>query len=226
LYLFMSQRQPADCISRPENSKINFDKLMFHAAVRRHAEAIWARRRRLTKWKMDRRASLWPKNIEFLKQNQGNECSTWSYWSSGNEDIIFIKFDIWQKRPSYGSKCRCLNMSASAKFCRFWPITWANFNIFQWNYFYMIDRLEIHHPPYFWSIAAKMWILGQKNCQKWTKSPKSKSQLVIFPNRLRSNRFFSHQKFHVVEALTGIFCSIHQDHGVHFSRRIFGRRIN
>jgi hypothetical protein len=30
----------------------------------------------------------------------------------------------------------------------------------------------------------------------------------------------------IVEALTGILCSIHQDHGVHFSRRIFGRRID
>jgi hypothetical protein len=30
----------------------------------------------------------------------------------------------------------------------------------------------------------------------------------------------------IVEALTGIFCSIHQDNGVHFTRRIFGRRID
>ena len=33
----------------PGNSNLNFDKIMFHAAERRHAGPFWARRRRLAK---------------------------------------------------------------------------------------------------------------------------------------------------------------------------------
>ena len=31
---------------------------------------------------------------------------------------------------------------------------------------------------------------------------------------------------YIVEAVTGIFCSVHEGHGAHFSRRIFGHRID
>ena len=39
-------------------------------------------------------------------------------------------------------------------------------------------------------------------------------------------RILTHALQLIVEAVTGIFCSVHQDHGIHFPKRIFGRRID
>ena len=55
-------------------------------------------------------------------------------------------------------------MGAQANFDRFWTIIWPNFNIFEWNLFYVINTLELHHiyPNYF-LLAAKIWISGPIN---------------------------------------------------------------
>ena len=46
--------------------------------------------------------------------------------------------------PSYEQNTICPYLGIRTKYDRFWPINWANINIFKWNQLYMKGKPELH----------------------------------------------------------------------------------
>ena len=78
---------------------------------------------------------------------------------------FFLKLD---KMAKLWAKTLCPNMGATAKFHSFWPMTWSNINIFQSGYLYLKLGLKYTSQSISSPITTKMWIVDQKNSQKWT----------------------------------------------------------
>ncbi len=91
-------------------------------------------------------AHIWacPKST-YLKIGQNQACRYSTCRSRCPEHEDNFLFEIGRKLTELRAMARCPYMGARANFGRFWAITWPNFNIFEWNLFYMINTLELHH---------------------------------------------------------------------------------
>ena len=65
-----------------------------------------------------------------------------SSWSPEHSHIKI--FEIGPKMTELWAKNACPYMGASTIFDYILALKWANFNIFTWDLFYMIDRHETH----------------------------------------------------------------------------------
>ena len=82
-----------------------------------------------------------------IGQNQACRCSTCRSQCPEHEDNFL--FEIGPKMTKLWTKTRCPYMGANGILGYYCAIKWPNFNIFQWNLFYMISTLKLHHIPKF-----------------------------------------------------------------------------
>ena len=108
-------------------------------------------------------ARIWARKFEFPKiaQNQACGCSTCRSQCPEHEDNFL--FEIELKLTELRGVTRLPYMGASTNFDYYCAIKWPNFNIFQWDLFYMISTHKLHHISKFQLKTAKMWILCPKN---------------------------------------------------------------
>ena len=82
-----------------------------------------------------------------IDQNQACGCSTCRSQCPEHEDNFL--FEIGLKLTELRGLTRCPYMGANGILGYYCAIKWPNFNIFQWNLFYMISTLKLHHIPKF-----------------------------------------------------------------------------
>ena len=91
------------------------------------------------------RAQIWARKLEFSKIDQNQACMYSTCRSQCPEHQDNFLFEIGLKLTELRGITRCPYMVASANFGYFCAIKWPNLNIFQWDLFYMISTLELHH---------------------------------------------------------------------------------
>ena len=88
-------------------------------------------------------------NFDFFKIGQHQACRYSTCRSQCPEHEDNFLFEIGPKMTKLWTKTRCPYMGVQANFGYFCAIEWPNSNIFQWNLFYMISTLKLHHIPKF-----------------------------------------------------------------------------
>ena len=84
-------------------------------------------------------------NFDFFKIGQNQACRYSTCRSQCPEHEDNFLFEIGLKLTELRDLTRCPYMGANGNLGYYCAIKWPNFNIFQWNLFYMISTLKLHH---------------------------------------------------------------------------------